>query len=139
MIAGFDHLVLTVRDPEATCAFYEQALGMRTQRAENGRLALHFGSQKINLHQAGAEIAPHAACPQPGSADFCLVSAVPLDQVLERVRTALSRLGREILLGPVERNGARGPMLSFYFRDPDDNLIEICWYVPKKGMVCYSA
>ncbi len=33
--------------------------------------------------------------------------------------------GVEILLGPVDRTGATGKLRSFYFRDPDQNLVEV--------------
>jgi catechol 2,3-dioxygenase-like lactoylglutathione lyase family enzyme len=32
-------------------------------------------------------------------------------------------------LGSVERTGARGPMTSVYFRDPDGNLVEVSEYL----------
>ncbi|WP_197055307.1 VOC family protein, partial [Paracoccus sanguinis] len=67
-VRALDHLVLTVTDIEATVAFYE-ALGMTRVRFGEGRVALAFGGQKINLHQAGAEIAPHAAHPRHGRQD----------------------------------------------------------------------
>ena len=49
-----DHLVLTVRDADATCEFYRRALGMEVVTFGQGRLALRFGAQKLNLHPAGA-------------------------------------------------------------------------------------
>ena len=54
-IARLDHLVLTVASIEATCDFYSRILGMEVVTFKQGRKALTFGSQKINLHQAGAE------------------------------------------------------------------------------------
>lgn len=120
-IDRLDHLVLTVRDVDATCAFYSRVLGMEAVVFGAGRRALSFGRQKINLHRAGAPIAPHAASPTPGSADLCLISQTPLPEVL----THLQREGVAVELGPVRRTGALGPITSVYFRDPDCNLIEV--------------
>lgn len=60
-VDALDHLVLTVADMEATVRFYTQVLGMQLERFGEGRLALRFGSQKINLHPAEAPLQPHAA------------------------------------------------------------------------------
>jgi catechol 2,3-dioxygenase-like lactoylglutathione lyase family enzyme len=124
-IKSLDHLVLTVADMDATVAFYTRALGMRlesfTPAGGTPRLALRFGVQKINLHQAGAEFRPHAAQVQPGSADLCFLSETPLDDW----QAHLSGLGIEVEEGPVRRTGAEGPILSIYMRDPDGNLIEV--------------
>ncbi len=80
-IDRLDHLVLTVADIETTCRFYRDVLGMEVVRFGEGRTALAFGAQKINLHQAGHEFEPKARRPTPGSADLCLVSGTPLAQV----------------------------------------------------------
>lgn len=126
-IAGLDHLVLTVADVEATCAFYARVLGMRVETFGGGRKALRFGAQKINLHAAGHEIEPHAARPLPGSADLCLL----LDgTTVEEALAHLAVCGVPVELGPVRRTGARGPVTSVYLRDPDGNLLELSAYEP---------
>jgi catechol 2,3-dioxygenase-like lactoylglutathione lyase family enzyme len=119
-IRAFDHFVLTVANPEATVAFYER-LGMRREEFGDGRLAVRFGDHKINLHQAGKPIQPHARRPTPGSADVCLLVEGKLDDV-ER---ELERAGVVFELGPVERKGATGQLRSLYLRDPDGNLVEL--------------
>lgn len=124
-IASLDHLVLTVADMEATIAFYEGVLGMASEvfHPADGtrRVALTFGVQKINLHKAGAEFEPKAKTPLPGSADLCFLTQTPLTEW----QTHLSAQGVAVLLGPVPRIGATGPLTSIYIRDPDGNLIEI--------------
>jgi catechol 2,3-dioxygenase-like lactoylglutathione lyase family enzyme len=124
-VEALDHLVLTVADIGATVAFYERAFGMTAEHftAADGttRTALKFGSQKINLHQAGAEFAPHAKRPTRGSADLCFLSADPLAGWQSHLETH----GLAIEDGPVKRTGAREPIFSIYLRDPDGNLIEI--------------
>ena len=120
-IAGLDHLVLTVADIDRTCSFYERVLGMQTTIFGEGRRALSFGGQKINLHQSAREIAPCAAHPTPGSADLCFLTATPVHDVVAH----LGRVGVPVEIGPVKRTGARGPLLSVYFRDPDGNLLEV--------------
>ncbi|MEL7363243.1 MAG: VOC family protein [Bacteroidota bacterium] len=121
MIDSLDHLVLTVRDLDATIAFYTEALGMEVVTFGGGRRALHFGSQKINLHLAGREFEPKADAPTPGSADLCFLTRVPVEEVAAQ----LTRLGIAVVEGPVNRTGATGPIRSVYVRDPDDNLVEI--------------
>jgi len=88
------------------------------------RKALAFGAQKINLHQVGREFEPKADKPTPGSADICFISATPLSNVIAH----LTRCEVPILEGPVTRTGATGPIQSVYFRDPDQNLIEVSTY-----------
>jgi catechol 2,3-dioxygenase-like lactoylglutathione lyase family enzyme len=124
-----DHFVLTVRDIETTCDFYSRVLGMEVEEFEGGRWALTFGWQKINLHQTGAEFEPKAGKPTLGSGDFCLITGIPLERVVEHVRTC----GVEIIEGPVSRTGATGGLESVYFRDPDGNLVEVSNYVDSAG------
>jgi catechol 2,3-dioxygenase-like lactoylglutathione lyase family enzyme len=124
-IDRLDHLVLTVADIDATVEFYTRVLGMQAVTFGAGRTALAFGRSKINLHRAGHEFEPKAHRPMPGSADLCLIAADPLDQVIEE----LAARGVPIEEGPVERTGATGPIRSVYFRDPDQNLIEVSTYL----------
>ena len=116
-----DHLVLTVRDVEATCAFYETVLGMRRIGFGEGRVALHFGRQKINLHPDPSPIDLVADKPMPGSADLCFITETPLEQVVAHLEACKVA----IIGGPIERTGAEGPINSVYVRDPDGNLIEV--------------
>jgi catechol 2,3-dioxygenase-like lactoylglutathione lyase family enzyme len=120
-IDRLDHLVLTVADIPATLAFYTDVLGMRAVTFGDGRHALVFGAQKINLHRAGHEFDPKAARPTPGSGDLCLIADGPLEDVVAH----LARAGVAIEEGPVGRTGATGPIQSVYVRDPDDNLVEV--------------
>ena len=120
-IDHLDHLVITVADVDATIAFYKRVLGMTPVAFAQGRRALAFGPQKLNLHQAGREFEPKALTPTRGSADLCFITMTPLDVAMAHVRSC----GVEIELGPVDRTGATGPLRSFYFRDPDGNLIEV--------------
>ena len=120
-ITKLDHLVLTVKNVEETVSFYVSVMGMLKEVFGNGRIALKCGSQKINLHEFGKEFEPKANIPTPGSADLCFITQTPLNDAMAHVKNC----GVEIIEGPVERTGANGPIRSFYFRDPDHNLIEV--------------
>ena len=119
-VDSLDHLVLTVRDIDAAVSFYVGVLGM-TRIEFNGRIALRFGVQKINLHGIGEEFSPYAAKPIPGSADLCFLTSLPVKEWLDH----LASKGISVEQGPVHRTGATGAILSIYIRDPDQNLIEI--------------
>ena len=120
-IKAIDHIVLTVKDIDTTCAFYARVLGMSITSFGDGRRALSFGTQKINLHQYGREFEPKAKRPTPGSADLCFLTSISISDVVEHLREC----GVELLEGPVQRTGAAGPIMSVYFRDPDGNLVEV--------------
>ncbi len=116
-----DHFVLTVADIGRTCDFYELMLGMRRAPFGEGRVALHFGNQKINLHQADTVIDPNVRHATPGSADLCFITTTPIADVID----ALNEAGVPVISGPGERAGARAKLMSVYFYDPDENLIEV--------------
>ena len=124
-IDRIDHFVLTVASIDATCDFYARVLGMQVVTFGPGRKALAFGRQKFNLHEVGREFEPKAQVPTAGSADFCLITQTPLDEVVAH----LAACGVPLLEGPVTRTGATGAIRSVYVRDPDRNLVEISNYV----------
>ncbi len=120
-VSSLDHIVLTVKSIDRTIQFYESVLGMLVEHFAEGRVALKFGNQKINLHELGNEFEPKAHLPTSGSADLCFLTDFEIGKAIEFVRSK----GVEILEGPVERTGARGKLISIYFRDLDNNLIEL--------------
>jgi catechol 2,3-dioxygenase-like lactoylglutathione lyase family enzyme len=89
------------------------------------RYSLRFGQLKINLQDRDTETPTKAKVPTIGSGDFCLISAIPLDEFIEH----LHKNGVAIDVGPVPRRGALGPIRSVYLRDPDHNLVEVAEYV----------
>jgi len=120
-VERIDHVVLTVADVERTISFYERVLGMTGVTFGEGRRALAFGDQKLNLHQAGREFEPRARRPTPGAVDICFTTTTPLDEVAAHLRAQ----SVAIELGPVDKIGARRSLRSLYFRDPDGNLVEV--------------
>jgi catechol 2,3-dioxygenase-like lactoylglutathione lyase family enzyme len=123
-IAQIDHLVLTVKDIDASCTFYNNVLGMQEVVFGYERKAVIFGNQKINFHQQGRELEPKALHPTPGSGDLCFMTTDSLADVVRHIRDCEV----EILEGPIKRTGALGSMMSIYIRDPDQNLIEVATY-----------
>jgi catechol 2,3-dioxygenase-like lactoylglutathione lyase family enzyme len=121
VIDHIDHIVLTTALSEECIDFYTRVLGMTFERFGEGRMALKFGGQKINLHEKGREFSPRATLAAPGTLDVCFIAAVPLEKVIDRLASCRIR----IIEGPVMKTGARGPIRSVYVRDPDGNLVEI--------------
>lgn len=121
MISHIDHIVLTVADIERSVSFYQRVLCMEAVTFANGRRALKFGNQKINLQLLGQE--PRNVA-NVGSGDVCLITNWPLADVIDH----LQQEKVEIIEGPVEKSGAIGAIQSVYLLDPDKNLIEISVY-----------
>ena len=128
-IDRIDHIVITAQDVQRTIDFYTRVMGMEAVTFGEGRRALAFGRQKINLHQAGREYEPKALKPVPGSLDLCFITETPLQEVIAHLKSN----GVVIAEGPVPKTGALGPMTSVYFRDPDGNLIEVSNYDAARG------
>ena len=130
-VSSIDHVVLTASDLQRTIRFYTEVLGMRHVVFESEYQALHFGDQKINLHDAARPWKPHASKPIAGTLDLCLLTNDRMDAVVAR----LAGHGIPIEEGPVHQTGAQGQMVSVYIRDPDNNLIEIATYAGAGGRV----
>lgn len=124
-IKSLDHLVLTVKDIAKTVEFYTTVLGMQKEIFKQNRVALKFGSQKINLHQLGAEFEPKAYNVKEGSADLCFITQTSVMDF----KAYIESLGVKVIEGPIKRTGAMGEINSIYVRDPDGNLIEIANYM----------
>jgi catechol 2,3-dioxygenase-like lactoylglutathione lyase family enzyme len=127
-ISALDHIVLNVADVERSLAFYAGVLGLPAERVDAWRRGeLRFPSVRvsettiIDLVHAPSEPADRLL----NLAHFCLVTD---DDDLDAVAGILSDAGVQIEVGPAVRSGARGNALSIYFRDPDENLIELRTY-----------
>lgn len=123
-LSHLDHLVMPCKNPEAIADFYVRVLDMRREVFGDGRLALHFGNQKINPQTAGGFEGLRAMNHLSGTQDFCLIASTPVSEV----KRLLEERGIEIIEGPVKRTGAKGTLNSIYFRDPEENLVEIANY-----------
>jgi catechol 2,3-dioxygenase-like lactoylglutathione lyase family enzyme len=123
-VARIDHVVLNTDDVDRTVDWYVRVLGMRREVFGEGRVALLFGDQKINVRPTGAPNWPTGAVDAAGTLDLCFVVQASPDDVAAHLRAA----GAQIVEGPVGKTGALGPMTSHYCRDPDGNLIEVATY-----------
>jgi catechol 2,3-dioxygenase-like lactoylglutathione lyase family enzyme len=130
-IKGIDHWVIVVSDVSRTLAFYER-LGLtiaweaRPGRPDMPTIRIN-DAQKINVHASewpGRAGYLGARRPSVGGADFCLEWVGTVQEVLD----VLVRSGVMPEVGPSTRTCARGPSTSVYFRDPDDNLVELTVY-----------
>lgn len=125
-----DHVVLNTADVEITASWYQRVLGMdRHEFGEEGRTALTFGGQKINLRPAEADTRAWitARVPDAGAADLCFITAMGVEHIVEHLHDCRVM----IEAGPTDRAGALGMMRSVYCRDPDGNLIEIASYLDR--------
>ncbi len=124
-IAGLDHVVIGVSDWERSNAFYRDVVGADLVELDRGRWAYRLANAQLNVHGPGSSPEPLAALPvKPGGSDICFVWEGPIEGAIEHLRS--HRV--DVELGPVDRQGARGPAVSLYFRDPDGSLLEFLSY-----------
>ena len=130
---GIDHVVLTSSNLENTLNFYCKVLGLKLKKVlieedESIRYSLHFGSNKINIHELNNIFTPHAKFINAGTLDICFISS----KKISYWQNKLANFNIEIIKGPVNRIGATSNLLSIYCNDPDGNLIEISNVVNKE-------
>ena len=122
-------MVLNCRDVDTTADWYVRVLGMAREVFGDGRIALVFGNQKINVRPTGAPNWETGAVDAPGSLDLCFIADV------EPRRRSARICARAASRSPQARSpktGALGPMTSHYCRDPDGNLIEVASYSARR-------
>lgn len=125
MPARIDHLILGVRDAEASIAFYTQILGFTPDGTDGPFSVIRVTPDfVILLAPWGTDGGEHLA--------FAM-SRAEFESVFERVKAAsvpygdsYHRVGNQE--GPGEELGARGMGPTLYFNDPNDHLIEIRHY-----------
>ncbi|MEU3982743.1 VOC family protein [Streptomyces sp. NPDC026672] len=133
-----DHVVLWVRDPVAAAGFYERAVGLEPLRvAEYTAGTVSFPSVRVN-DETILDLTPLTLADDmrmlPGSAEsaghpvnhVCL--ALPGDR-FDALRARLGGQGVPMSGITHDSYGARGNATrSFYFRDPDGNVLEARHY-----------
>ena len=133
MIDAIDHVVLTCSNLENTINFYCKVLGMKSKKEfikedDSIRYSLHFGNNKINIHELNNIFTPHAKFAYAGTLDICFISS----KNISYWKSKLTKFNIKIIEGPVNRIGATSNLLSIYCKDPDGNLIEISNVIQEK-------
>lgn len=125
-LRGINHVVLKVRNLEASDRFYREVLGLEKV---GDRGAIWFYSAGAHHHDlALLEIGEDAQGPSPASPGlfhFCF--DVPGEAALGRLYRRC-REARVQILGGVDHNISR----SFYVRDPDGNVVELTVDIPRE-------
>lgn len=120
-----DHCVIHVTNWERSNQFYRDVLGAQLIARGNATWAYRFGAEQLNVHGPGVNGGPLARVPvAPGNSDLCFEWSGPIDGAIAHLRGH----GVAVEEGPVQRNGAKGPGRSVYFRDPDGSLMELISY-----------
>lgn len=120
---GLRHLALRVRNIDRSLEFYTKVMGMRVDwQPDEHNAYLTTGSDNLALHQGSDPAAKNAA------PDVRLDHFGFLVSTLEEVDAWALRLaaqGVEVTQQPkTHRDGSR----SIYFRDPDNNLIQLLFH-----------
>ena len=129
-ITEMDHIVLRVRDVEASLRFYMAMLGLEGERLEEFRSGnVRFPSVRLNADTL-IDIFPFPDMEPIGDGPrnqdhFCMViEPTDMDELADRFKA----MGVRVRLGPVPRWGAHGMATSVYIFDPDDNEVELRHY-----------
>ena len=129
-ITELDHIVLRCQDVETSLKFYNEVLGLESERVDQWRAGeVMFPSARLN---ADTIIDFFASKQEPIAKDgiknqdhFCMVIEA---QDMDELRRKFEALGVDIQTGPGKRWGSHGDGVSLYIYDPDDNVVELRQY-----------
>jgi catechol 2,3-dioxygenase-like lactoylglutathione lyase family enzyme len=128
-----DHIVINVVDMDKMLHFYTEVLRLPGERLEEFRAEkVPFPSVRLTKDtiidlfpkRLWEKTNPDDVC-RPNLNHFCLSTDKSSWEGLQR---RLEQHGVLIDDGPVKRWGARGPGVSIYFRDPEENVLEVRYY-----------
>ncbi len=126
-IAGFDHIVLRVKDKAAMLDFYGAVLGLSVDRdrPELGLTHIRAGRQMIDLITVDGPLgrmggaAPDLAA---RNLDHFALQVRPFDEAAIRAHLAAHSVD---VVEEGARYGADGDGFSIYVRDPEGNTVEL--------------
>jgi catechol 2,3-dioxygenase-like lactoylglutathione lyase family enzyme len=133
MTFNMDHIVINVVDIDIMVQFYTEVLQLSSERLEEFKdQEVPFPSVRLTKDtiidlfpkKLWEETNPEEVC-RPNLKHFCLSTD---KGSWEKLQERLKQNGVEIDDGPVKRWGAHGSGVSIYFRDPEDNVIEVRYY-----------
>jgi catechol 2,3-dioxygenase-like lactoylglutathione lyase family enzyme len=126
---ALDHVVLEVRDPEASVSFYRTVLGLRPVRLEEYRAGkAPFPSSRVSGGTL-IDLFPQALWERrgrPRNPNHICLAVSPVE--MRTIRRKLKRAHIAIERQSSRSYGARGWGENCYFRDPDGVLIEVRCY-----------
>ncbi len=128
-----DHIVINTVDINNSLHFYTKILGLSDERlAEFKNNQAPFPSVRLTKDtiidlfpkKLWEKTNPEVVC-RPNLNHFCLSTSKTNWELLQE---RLKENGVSIDDGPAKRWGAHGSGVSVYFRDPDENVIEVRYY-----------
>jgi catechol 2,3-dioxygenase-like lactoylglutathione lyase family enzyme len=126
-ILAIDHVAITARDLEESCAFYDHVFGLRVhvEHARVGQVLVRqvlVGGALLSIHQVGNGVELVADRPTVGAMDLCFRWSGDVASAIAHLRAA----GVDVIAGPAPRRASDGMRAqSVYFHDPDKNLLEL--------------
>ena len=128
-----DHIVINTVDINKSLHFYTEILNLPGERLEEFiKNQVPFPSVRLTKDtiidlfpkRLWKNTSPESVC-RPNLNHFCLSTS---KEDWELLQERLRQNGISIDDGPVKRWGAHGSGVSVYFRDPDENVIEVRYY-----------
>jgi catechol-2,3-dioxygenase len=118
-VTGLGHVGLYIKDPSVMIEFYRDFLGMTvTDRGENDRIVFLSARPEEEHHELAL-----------ARSDTLHSEVQQLSFTLDSLSDLLSFYQRIKERGyPVDRTVSHGNAFSCYFRDPENNRVEVYWH-----------